>query len=66
MSDAGHPSHRVRPLVAAALAAGAALFLAANGHLLYVALNAQAECVEHLKVADRDTPGTYRAAKSSC
>jgi hypothetical protein len=60
-----HPPRRIRPLVLAAVAAGIALFLAANGHLLYVALDARAECVEHLKAAD-DAPGTYRAAKSSC
>lgn len=66
MSDMTHPPRRIRPLVLAAVAAGVALFLAANGHLLYVALGAQADCVEHLKVADDDAPGTYRAAKSSC
>lgn len=66
MSETAHPRRLTRPLILAAVAAGVAFFLAANGHLLYVALDAQAECVEHLKVAEDDAPGTYRAAKSSC
>ena len=40
--------------------------LAANAHLVYVAVTTQPDCVAHLKQADAGHRGTYRAAKSAC
>ena len=41
------------------------VFLAANAHLLYVALQSQPDCVAHGKPG-MATPGQFSAAKSSC
>ena len=41
------------------------IFLAANAHLLYVALQSQPDCVAHEKTG-HSTPGQFSAAKSSC
>jgi hypothetical protein len=41
------------------------IFLAANAHLLYVALQSQPDCVAHVKPGD-SVPGQLSAAKSAC
>jgi hypothetical protein len=47
------------------LAVAALVFVAANAHLVYVAVSTQPECVAHLK--DKGgAPGQFRAAKSAC
>jgi hypothetical protein len=43
-----------------------ALVLAANAHLVYVAVTTQPDCVAHLKQPDVGHSGSYRAAKSAC
>lgn len=44
--------------------AGLALLVAANAHLVYVAVQSQPDCVPHLKTSgDGDT---FRAARSAC
>ncbi|MDK1388781.1 hypothetical protein ILFOPFJJ_05950 [Ensifer psoraleae] len=43
----------------------AAIFLGANAHMLYVAIDSAPGCVAHLKQTG-SAPGQYRAAKSSC
>ena len=43
---------------------GLLLVAAANAHLVYVAVNSQPDCVEHLKSVGED--GRYRAAKPAC
>lgn len=43
-----------------------ALVLAANAHLVYVAVTTQPDCVSHHKQADTGHRGSYRAAKSAC
>ena len=50
------------------IAAGAVLLvLAANAHLVYVAVTTQPDCVPHSMQADAGQPGgSYRAAKSAC
>lgn len=50
-------------LVAAGLVV---LVLAANAHLVYVAVTTQPDCVAHLRQADAGHSGSYRAAKSAC
>jgi hypothetical protein len=47
------------------LAAAALVVIAANAHLVYVAVSTQPECVAHLKDKG-DAPGQFRAAKSAC
>lgn len=48
------------------LIAGAtiAILLAANAHLVYVAVTSQPDCVPHLKAAGEG--GEFRAARSAC
>lgn len=40
------------------------VFVAANAHLVYVAVSSQPDCVEHLKTVGES--GQYRAAKPAC
>ena len=47
------------------LAVAAMVVIAANAHLVYVAVSTQPECVAHLKDKG-EAPGQYRAAKSAC
>lgn len=54
-----------RILVFGLITLGCLVFIGANAHLFYVAFSSQPDCVQHLKVPD-GTPGTYRAAQSSC
>ncbi len=44
--------------------AAVALFIAANAHLVYVALATQPDCVPHAKSPGKD--GSFRAARSAC
>lgn len=55
---------RSRAPVLAAVAAGLALLLAANAHLLIVSFASRPDCVPHVKTATEGA--AYRAAKSSC
>jgi hypothetical protein len=59
-------SGRGRMLAAALVAAGLALFFAANAHFLYVAVKSQPDCVVHSKVPGFGATGAYRAATSAC
>ena len=43
----------------------AALFVAANAHLIAVSLRSQPDCVPHLKTTAEGAAG-FRAASSSC
>ena len=42
------------------------LVLAANAHLVYLAVTSQPDCVAHLKQTDAGQSGAFRAAKSAC
>ncbi len=65
-ADARHPGHR-RLLIIGGIALGLLIFFGANAHLLYVAMTARSDCVEHLKVpADDESDDRYRAARSAC
>ena len=49
------------------LALAAAVVLAANAHLIYVATRSQPACVEHVRRGDTGAErGQYAAAQSSC
>ncbi|WP_026619398.1 hypothetical protein M728_001098 [Ensifer sp. WSM1721] len=58
-------ARRNRSLLAWWGLAAAAIFLGANAHLLYVAIDSDPGCVTHLKETG-SVPGQYKAAKSSC
>lgn len=62
-----HAGFWTRPRVFALLASGivAAVFVAANAHLVAVSIASQPECVPHLRVATGGAAG-YRAAMPSC
>lgn len=57
---------RVNWQVVSLLIAGTviAILLAANAHLVYVAVSSQPDCVPHTTSTQHD--GSYRAARSSC
>lgn len=58
---------RIRLIVGACIAAGLAVFVAANVHLVYVSVTSQPDCVAHAKETGSSPAGTvYRAARSSC
>jgi hypothetical protein len=49
------------------LAVAAAVFIAANVHLIYVAIMSQPACLTHLKQGEGDASrGLFSAAESSC
>lgn len=61
------PGRRTVWLLAAG--AGLALLVAANAHLVYVAVASQPDCVPHLKEAGGKEAGegqTFRAARPAC
>ena len=60
---------RVRPMISfwVLLAVAAAVFIAANALLIYVATMSQPACLTHLKQGEGDaTRGLFSAAQSSC
>ena len=49
------------------LSVAAAVVLAANAHLVYIAITSQPPCVAHVKPGETGKPGEpFSAAKSSC
>lgn len=63
-APAGHPRFSRRAVVLIVAGAGVALLVAANAHLVHVALTSQPDCVPHIKTAGGE--GTFRAARSAC
>lgn len=47
------------------VAAGLALVIGANWHLVYVAVTSQPDCVAHVRTGDA-ARGSFSAAQSSC
>jgi len=46
---------------------GLVILVAANGHLLYVAMTSQPDCVAHVRLGEGSGPHIrFSAAKSSC
>ena len=65
----GAPAIRVRRSRAALwwlVAAGVALFVGANAHLLYVATTSEPGCVAHVRLGGGGSGGPFSAADSSC
>lgn len=55
-----------RLAVVLVVAGGVLLLLAANAHLIYVAVTSQPDCVAHVRLGDAAAAASYRAAKSAC
>lgn len=68
VSPSPSPAKMGRRLVLAGAGTALALLIAANGHLVYVALSSQPACVPHAKVPQASTAGesVFRAARPSC
>ena len=50
-----------------AIGLGVLFLVAANGHLVYVAVRSQPACVDHVRQGDLDSAkNRFHAAKSSC
>ncbi|RWP16339.1 hypothetical protein [Mesorhizobium sp.] len=62
------PRRRSRAGIAALvlIAVGISGLAAANGHLVYVSVTSQPDCVPHAREAGSAAGNVYRAAKSSC
>ena len=45
---------------------GLLVFVAANGHLVYVAMTSQPDCVAHVRQGEAGTHDRFSAARSSC
>lgn len=51
----------------ALIAAGLLVVAAANGHLVYVAVTSQPDCVSHVRLGQAHTDsGSFSAARSAC
>ena len=48
------------------VAAGLGILIAANAHLVYVAIQSQPDCVPHAKTAAQGEGAPLRAARSAC
>lgn len=60
-------TRHVRLSVWLAVIAGVALVVGANGHLIYVAVTSQPDCVAHVRPGAGDgARGSFSAAKPSC
>ncbi|MFT5511250.1 MAG: putative membrane protein SpoIIM required for sporulation [Hyphomicrobiaceae bacterium] len=66
-SDVKRDTHqkRRRLIIIFSILGALLLIIAANAHLVYVAVISQPECIEHLKDKSAET-GRFRAAKSAC
>lgn len=61
---AGPVRRRRRTLLWLAIGGGVAALVAANAHLVHVALRSQPDCVAHAKTTGE--AGTFRAARPAC
>lgn len=69
MTSAAKPKERstIKPFVKLLIGFGVVLLVAANGHLLYVAMTSQPDCVDHVRGGQtNENNAGFSAAKSSC
>ena len=59
-------SVRGKVAVGLLVTAGVALLAVANGHLVYVAVTSQPDCVAHVKAGEAASAGSFSAARSAC
>lgn len=57
---------RIGPLALIGIGGAMALIVAANAHLVYVALASQPDCVPHVRIGETVGARGYAAARSSC
>lgn len=55
-----------RWLILVAVGSTMAMLFGANGHLVYVSLASQPDCVPHRRIGENARTYTYSAAESSC
>jgi hypothetical protein len=63
---ASHRRWKTRSLVWLTVGIGLFVLVAANTHLLYVAVSSQPECVVHLRHGEGNGKTSFSAATSSC
>lgn len=56
----------LRPWVWLTIVVGALLLIAANAHLVYVAVTSQPDCIAHAKPGEANSAHAFGAAQSSC
>jgi uncharacterized membrane protein len=67
MTSAAAKRFSVKAMVWTLVAAGLALVLLANAHLVYMAVTSQPDCIDHVRPGSTSaTPGKFSAASSSC
>ncbi len=63
---ASHGRWKTKSLVWLAVGIGLFVLVAANAHLLYVAVSSQPDCVAHLRHGEGNGTTSFSAATSSC
>jgi hypothetical protein len=67
MNTHATPRFSTRLRIWLAISVGLALLVAANWHLVHVAMSSQPECVAHLRLGEGDgARGAFSAARSAC
>jgi len=62
-----HKAVRRKTVIWLLVAAGLAVFVGANAHLVYVAASSQPDCIPHARAGDATAGGAqFSAARSSC
>ena len=61
-----HGGWKTKSIVWLSVGLGLIVLVAANAHLLYVALSSQPDCVAHFRHGDGDGTNSFSAATSSC
>ena len=55
-----------KAVICLAVALGLLVLFAANGHLVYVAMTSQPDCVDHVRQGDAHGQSRFSAARSAC
>lgn len=57
---------KTRAIILLSIGFGLIVLLAANTHLLYVAVSSEPDCVAHFRAGERNGANSFSAATSSC
>lgn len=63
---ASHGGWKTKSIVWLSVGLGLIVLVAANAHLLYVAVSSQPDCVAHLRHGEGNGTNSFSAATSSC
>ncbi|WP_424630801.1 hypothetical protein [Bradyrhizobium sp. SYSU BS000235] len=63
---ASHGRWKTKSIVWLSVGVGLIVFVAANAHLVYVAVSSQPDCVAHVKRGEGRSTASFSAATSSC